>query len=315
VFLVDRGRRPARQRRRTFSAGCRDVPGRRNSHFLNGTVLCQLRFVEAKYNENRNGGPDGRIGKRIVLTIGKTIDRLCSAQLSPKVVIFDVEGTLVDAVLPTLRCWTETLGRFGFTFNTADLHAFSGMTGAEMLEQIIPQGELRDLRARISADQGRCYREQFIDTVQPIPGTHELIVEIKRLGIRVAAVSSCQRDELVHYCKLMKVERLFDALACGTDVAKQKVRFDLIDLALKRLRIRDRSRTIMIADTPFDAIAARRGDVAPLGVLTGYFSASELQSAGCSVVFRKARDLLEILNRSEMTVRAGPIRSNAAHAF
>ena len=56
----------------------------------------------------------------------------------------------------------------------------------------------------------------------------------------------------------MKAERLFDALTCGTDVAKQKVHFDLIDLALKRLRIRDRSRTILIGDTPFDAIAAPR---------------------------------------------------------
>ena len=95
----------------------------------------------------------------------------------------------------------------------------------------------------------------------------------------------------------MKTERLFDAFACGTDVTKQKVHFDLIDLALKRLRIRDRSRTLMIGDTPFDAIVARQRGVAPLGVLTGYFSASELLSAGCSVVFHKARELLEILNR------------------
>jgi HAD superfamily hydrolase (TIGR01549 family) len=256
-----------------------------------------------------------RIGKKNVLTSGRTIDRFCDVRLPPKVVIFDIEGTLVDAVVPTLRCWTETLGRFGFTFNTADLHRFSGMGGAEMLEQIIPQRELRDLKTRILADQERCYREQFIDAVQPIPGTHELIPEIKRLGIRVAAVSSCQRDELVHYCKLMKAECLFDALACGTDVSKQKTQLNLIDLALKRLRIRDRARIIMIGDTPADAIAARQAGVVPFGVLTGYFSASELLSAGCSVVFRKARELLEILNRPGAAVHAEPIRSSAAQAF
>jgi len=250
-----------------------------------------------------------------VLTAGKAADRFCDVRLPPKVVIFDIEGTLVDAVVPTLRCWTETLGRFGFTFNTADLHPFCGMGGAEMLEQIIPQSELRDLKTRILADQGRCYREQFIDTVQPIPGTHELIPEIKRLGVRVAAVSSCQRDELVHYCKLMKAERLFDALACGTDVSKQKTSPDLIGLALKRLRIRDRAKTIMIGDTPSDAIAARQAGVVPFGVLTGYFSTSELLSAGCSVVLSKARELLEILNRPGVTARAEPIRSSAAHAF
>jgi phosphoglycolate phosphatase-like HAD superfamily hydrolase len=256
-----------------------------------------------------------RLGKGNVPTIGKTIDRFCDVRLSPKVVIFDIEGTLVDAVLPTLRCWTETLGRFGFTFNTADLHPFSGMGGAEMLEQILPQKDLRDLKTRILAAQGHCYREQYIDAVQPIPGTHEFILEIKRLGIRVAAVSSCQRDELVHYCKLMKAEDLFDALACGADASKRKPRLDLIDLALKRLRIRDRAKTIMIGDTPFDAFAARRAGVVPLGVLTGYFSAPELLSAGCAVVFSKARELLEILDRPEVAVREGPIRSNAAHAL
>jgi HAD superfamily hydrolase (TIGR01549 family) len=248
-----------------------------------------------------------------VLTVGKTIDRFPDVRLPPKVVIFDIEGTLVDAVVPTLRCWTETLQRFGFTFNTADLHPFSGMGGAEMLEQIIPQRELRDLRKRILADQGHCYRQQFIDAVQPIAGTHELIPEIKRLGIRVAAISTCQRDELVHYCKLMKAERLFDALACGTDVSKRKM--DLIDLVLKRLRIRDRAKTIMIGDTPADAIAARQAGVVPFGVLTGYFSAPELLSAGCSVVLSKARELLEILNRPGAPMRSEPIRSSAAHAF
>ena len=248
-------------------------------------------------------------------TFGKTIDGFCDVRLSPKVVIFDIEGTLVDAVLPTLRCWAETLGRFGFTFNTADLHPFSGMGGAAMLEQIIPQRELRDLKTRILADQGRYYREQFIDAVQPIPGTHELILELKRLGIRVAAVSSCQRDEVVHYCKLMKADGLFDALTCGTDLSKQKTCPDLIDLALKRLRIRDRAKTIMVGDTPFDALAARRAGVVPLGVLTGYFSASELLSAGCSTVFSKACNLLEILNRPEAAAHGTPLRSSAAHAF
>jgi phosphoglycolate phosphatase-like HAD superfamily hydrolase len=247
-----------------------------------------------------------------VLTIGKAIDRLRYPRLSPKVVIFDVEGTLVDAVLPNLRCWTETLERFGFTFSTADLHRFSGMAGAELLEQIIPQRELRELRARILADHEHCHREQFIDTVQPIPGTHELILEIKRLGIRVAAISSCQRDELLHYCKLMKAEGLFEALACGTDVSKQKAHLNLIDLALRRLRIRDRTKAVMIGDTPFDAIAARIGGVMPLGVLTGYFSASELLRAGCSMVFRKAHGLLEILNPPRVAVQAEPLRRRTA---
>ena len=36
--------------------------------------------------------------------------------------IFDVEGTLVDTVLPSLNCWCQTLAEFGCSFRTADLH-------------------------------------------------------------------------------------------------------------------------------------------------------------------------------------------------
>ena len=250
-----------------------------------------------------------------MLTIGRAGGRFDDVRLSPKVVIFDIEGTLVDAVLPTLRCWAETLGRFGFAFNTADLHPFSGLDAGEMLERIIPHKELRGLKDRLLAEQGRRYREEFIDAVQPIPGTHELILEVKQRGIRIAATSNCQRGELVHYCKLMKAEKLFDALACGTHVSKQRPHSELIDLALKRLRIRDRAGAVMVGDTPFDALAARRAGVLPVGVLTGYFSAPELRNAGCAKVFRKAHELLNTLQESGTAVPSRRFRHAAAHAM
>jgi len=57
---------------------------------------------------------------------------------SAEVFIFDVEGTLVDAMMPTLRCWRETLQIFGYDLGLAELHQLSGMDGAEMLEKLLP---------------------------------------------------------------------------------------------------------------------------------------------------------------------------------
>jgi beta-phosphoglucomutase-like phosphatase (HAD superfamily) len=37
--------------------------------------------------------------------------------------LFDVEGTLVDCVSATVRCWQETLREFGFEFTLDELHA------------------------------------------------------------------------------------------------------------------------------------------------------------------------------------------------
>src|SRR4051794_24288326 len=53
--------------------------------------------------------------------------------------IFDVEGTLVDAVMPTLRCWRETLAEFGHSVWLVDLHRYSGMDGGQMLDELLPR--------------------------------------------------------------------------------------------------------------------------------------------------------------------------------
>jgi beta-phosphoglucomutase-like phosphatase (HAD superfamily) len=41
-------------------------------------------------------------------------------------VIFDVEGTLVDSTALTLRCWQETLQSFGFELPLSALQRHSG---------------------------------------------------------------------------------------------------------------------------------------------------------------------------------------------
>jgi phosphoglycolate phosphatase-like HAD superfamily hydrolase len=57
---------------------------------------------------------------------------------------------------------------------------------------------------------------------------------------------------------------------------------------------------IMIGDTPYDAIAAKRLGVRTIGMLSGGFSRQELEASGCIAVYRDPADLLA---RYEETVR------------
>ena len=49
---------------------------------------------------------------------------------------------------------------------------------------------------------------------------------------------------------------------------------------------------VMIGDTPYDAIAARRAGVAAIGMLSGGFSRHDLEASGCIAVYRDPADLL-----------------------
>src|SRR5213083_1296156 len=84
-------------------------------------------------------------------------------------VIFDVEGTLVDAVPLTLRCWHETLMGYGYLVSKPVLQCLSGMDGHDMLARITP-GLSRKAREQIMETQGDSFKRAHLKRVRPLRG-------------------------------------------------------------------------------------------------------------------------------------------------
>src|ERR1700736_2400209 len=182
--------------------------------------------------------------------------------------IFDVEGTLVDAVMPTLLCWRETLGAFGYAFSLADLHRCSGMDGGYMLDRLLAQPISKTEKQDILDRQGQRYRADYLPRVPAFPGVRALFEYLKATGIRVALGTDCQKDELDHYLDRAGIRDLIDAVACGSDVKHGKPHPDVFELARKRLKLRTRGLIVCVGDTPYDAAAARAAGMAAAGALT-----------------------------------------------
>src|SRR5262249_42369152 len=88
-----------------------------------------------------------------------------AAWIDAAVFVFDVEGTLVDAVMPTLLSWRTTLARFCHDVGLADLHRFSGMDGHEMLARLVPTASPHERDVMIE-EQDKLYREEFLPQVR-----------------------------------------------------------------------------------------------------------------------------------------------------
>jgi phosphoglycolate phosphatase-like HAD superfamily hydrolase len=201
-----------------------------------------------------------------------------------EVFLFDVEGTLVDAMMPTLRCWRETLAHFGHDVSLAELHRLAGMDGKEMVAQLCP-GISKAERQELVEYEGKHFREEYLPHIRAFSGVRELFEELKRGGRRIALATDCDRDQLRHYFDVTGIEDLVDAIGCGEDIKRGKPAPDVVEVALRRVRA-GRKPAVLVGDTPYDAGAARRAGVVPVGVLTGHFSARELQDAGCRAVLR-----------------------------
>jgi len=204
----------------------------------------------------------------------KTLDR--RARSGPRwtdaeVFIFDVEGTLVDAMMPTLRCWRETLAQFGHDFSLAELHRLAGMDGDEMLALLLPD-VAKPTRKEIVEQEGKRFREEYLAHIGAIPGVRPLFEQLKRGGCRIALATDCQEDQLRHYLDVTGIESLVDAISCGDDIKHGKPAPEVIELALRRVKA-GRKPSVMVGDTPCDAQAAVKAGVTAVGVLTGHFSA------------------------------------------
>ena len=189
--------------------------------------------------------------------------------VATRVLIFDVEGTLVDCVAQTLESWRETLADFGLSFSTGQLHVYSGMDGGEMLDLLLRGSKAHTLKDEILKEQGVRYREKFLPTVAPLPGIRPLFANARELGWRIGLATTCQPDELERYGTLVEAFDLVEGIACGQDVKRGKPHPDLYLLALQRLGV-DARQAFAVGDTPYDAIAAAHaGLVGSIGVLTG----------------------------------------------
>ena len=99
--------------------------------------------------------------------------------------------------------------------------------------------------------------------------------------------SSAKEREVDHYLDLLDARELVDGWTTSDDVEQTKPEPDLVLAALAKLD--DDAEAVMVGDTPWDVEAARRAGVSTVAVLTGGFSAAELEESGAVGGFRVDR--------------------------
>jgi phosphoglycolate phosphatase-like HAD superfamily hydrolase len=105
--------------------------------------------------------------------------------------------------------------------------------------------------------------------------------------------SSATRSELDKYVKLLGIGGLSDGETSADDAEKSKPNPDIFQAALTKVEGSRPEDTLVIGDTPYDAIAAKRGGMHPVGVLCGGFSEQQLREAGCIAVFADVSAMLQ----------------------
>ena len=143
-----------------------------------------------------------------------------------------------------------------------------------------------------------------IEEVEPMEGARELLEELRDRGHARVLASSAPQKEVDHYLDLVDGRELADGWTTADDVEATKPEPDLIRAALEKASSEPEN-AVLIGDTTWDCIAAKKAGVPTVAVLTGGFSEDELREAGAAMVFKSIEDLRGRLDETPLAKGAG----------
>lgn len=194
-------------------------------------------------------------------------------------VLLDVDGTLVDSNDAHAHAWLETLAKFDHEVSFTRIRSLIGMGGDRLVETItgIPLDAKRN--KKIADARSEIFRERWLKTVKPLRGARDLILRLRREGYQYALASAARTEELEPLLEIADIADLTETRTTSSDVEASKPAPDTIEAALDKILMFERSRTVMVGDTPYDARAARDASVAFIGVTSGGWPAEALAGA------------------------------------
>lgn len=201
-----------------------------------------------------------------------------------KAVIFDVDGTLLDSVDLHALAWHEALARFGHDVSLERARTQIGKGGDKLIPMFLSDQEQRDHGEELEDWRGKRFKSEYLPLLRPFSAVPDLLGRVRRAGLRVAVGSSAKGDELETYLEIAGIADLIDVKASSEDADRSKPSADIFEAVLQRLEMQGRD-AVAIGDTPYDAEAAVKAKITPVGVLSGGFTEASLRQAGCVAVY------------------------------
>jgi HAD superfamily hydrolase (TIGR01509 family) len=217
--------------------------------------------------------------------------------------LFDLDGTLVDSVYQHVLAWREALEEAGIELSVWRIHRRIGMSGGLFVNALLRETGYQvtaEEAARLQRRHVEAYRRQ-VGQVRPLPGARELLDYLSRVGVPWAIATSGRGETAGPALELLAIPPGVPVVT-RDHVAHAKPDPDLFVEAAARLGV-EVSESVVVGDSVWDLLAARRARALGIGVLSGGYGQEELERAGAYRVYQDPADLLRHLD--EAGVRVG----------
>jgi HAD superfamily hydrolase (TIGR01549 family) len=216
--------------------------------------------------------------------------------------LFDLDGTLVDSVYQHVLAWREALEAGGIHLAVWRIHRQIGMSGGLFINALLREtghSVSREEAERLQQIHGEAFR-RYASQVRPLPGAQELLSYLTKAGVPWAIATSGRLESANLSLRLLEISD--DVPIVTRDLVRHaKPDPDLFLAAADKLGV-DISDSVVVGDSIWDLLAARRARALGVGLLSGGYGREELERAGAYRVYNDPADLLQHLD--EVGVRS-----------
>jgi len=210
--------------------------------------------------------------------------------------LFDLDGTLVDSVYQHVLAWREALEEAGIQLSVWRIHRRIGMSGGLFVNALLRETGF-DVTAEMAARLAHLHAQAYAKLtpqVRVLPGAQDLLDYLSRVGVPWAIATSGRIETARPILDLLHLP------ATVPIVTRDQVRYakpdpDLFLAAANRLGV-SISASVVIGDSVWDLLAARRAHALGVGLLSGGYGQDELERAGAYRVYQDPADLLRHLD-------------------
>ena len=219
-----------------------------------------------------------------------------------RALLFDLDGTLIDSVYAHVYGWQQALAEVGVSVDAYLVHRRIGMSGALLGKTLsAAAGHPLDEATVKQADERHSeIFKRILPEPRALSGAVELLALLRERRIRHGIATAGKRAEIAPALALLGVGN--DTVVIDADdVTKEKPEPDAFVACAKKLRVAPEA-CYVVGDSVWDLLAAQRGRMLSIGVLTGGSGEDELTGAGASRVFRDPAALARALDELSLEV-------------
>lgn len=214
-----------------------------------------------------------------------------------KLVIFDLDGTLLDTIADLAMATNHALQESGYPTRPVDeIRTFVGNGINKLLERSLPDSEKNEANTlRLRTHFLPYYDAHNADLSTPYPGISLLLQELQEKGLMIAVASNKYQTATVklihHYFPNISFVEILGQREGVPVKPDPSIVFDIIQKAGV-----SKEETLYVGDSNVDMQTAHNAGIDAIGVAWGFRPRAELEALQPLAVIDKAEELSDYLN-------------------